>query len=129
MTGMSSPGTGSAGVVVVYDARVSIVRAPLVPGPYGGTVRDWSQATVAPVPFGVEVQPGGRMEDTDNGTRVFVRSGWRLIAPPGRYLPVRPTDRIRVAGWDHDLEVVGDVADWAHAGVGHTELELEETRG
>lgn len=126
---MSSPGTRSGRVVVVYDVRVSIVRAPLVPGPYGGTVRDWSQATVIPILYGVELQPGGRMEDTDNGTRVFVRSGWRLLTPPGRYLPVLATDRIRPAGWDHDLEVVGDVADWAHDGVGHTEIDLEVVHG
>lgn len=113
----------------MFNTRVSVVSAPLVPGAYGGLVRDWSAATVTPVPFGVELQPGGRFEDSDNGTRVFVRSGWRLFTPPGTRLALEPTDRIRVDGSSRDLAVVGDVADWDHPVVGHTEVELEECRG
>lgn len=113
----------------MFDQRISIVTAPLVPGPYGAPVRDWNQATVRRVPFGVELQPGGRMEDTDNGTRVFVRSGWRLFTPPGTRLDVEATDRIRIDGWSNDLDVVGDPAPWTHPVLGHTELDLEEAHG
>lgn len=113
----------------VYSARISVVTAPVVAGAYGGMVRDWDQATVRRVPFGVELQPGGRMEETENGSRVFVRSGWRLITPPGRLLDVAPTDRIRVDGWDHDLDVVGETGDWDHPMLRHTELDLEVSHG
>lgn len=113
----------------MYSARVSVVSAPLVRGAYGGMVRDWDAATVTPVPFGVELQPGGRMEDTENGTRVFVQSGWRLITPPGRVLTVEPTDRIRVDGWEDDLDVVGEAAAWEHPLLRHTELDLEVSHG
>lgn len=114
----------------MYDAQISVVSAPLVPdGAYGGLVRDWSQASVRRVPYGVELQPGGRMEETENGTRVFVQSGYRLITPPGRVLHVEPTDRIRVDGWEDDLDVVGETGDWDHPLMRHTELDLEVTRG
>lgn len=113
----------------MFNARVSVISAPMIPGPYGGLIRDWDHPVIRAVPYGVELQPGGRMEDSDNGTRVFVQSGWRLITPPGRYLAVLATDRIRVSGRDGDLAVVGDGSDWAHDAVGHTELELEAIHG
>lgn len=112
----------------MFDTLVEIVTPGLVPG-YGEDEFDWdTPASVEPVPFGVEVQPASRVEDDDGGKRVFVQSGFRLICPPGCFLEVEPTQRVRVPGVG-DCDVVGDRADWWHTTHGHTSLQLEVARG
>lgn len=112
----------------MFDTSVEIVTAGEVMG-YGEMEPDWENpASVEPVPFGVEVQPSGRFEDDDGGRRVFVQSGFRLICPPGYFLDVTPTQRVRVPGIG-DCDVMGDRADWWHHSHGHTSLQLEVARG
>lgn len=112
----------------MFGTDVEIVTPGTRPG-YGRDELDYDNpAAVEPVPFGVEVQPAGRFEDDAGGRRVFVQSGFRLICPPGQFLDVSATQRIRVPGIG-DCDIVGDRADWWHRTHGHTSLQLEVVNG
>ncbi|MFC3849743.1 hypothetical protein ACFORJ_06140 [Corynebacterium hansenii] len=114
----------------MYDRRISIVTPGTTTDGYSGvTVPDWATATVTEVPFGVEVQPRMTTEDTDDGRRVFIQVGWRVISPPGHVIPLGDLDRIRVEGMADDLDVVGNPGTWEHTSMRHSEIDVEVARG
>ncbi|WP_182359563.1 hypothetical protein [Tomitella gaofuii] len=91
---------------------------------------------VSPVDFGVEVQMLGASEEVTGGGgqqaqdayRQAVRTGYRIVSPPGTHIDVAPQCRVRVPGIG-DLDVVGDPDQRLHPRVGHTTIRCERKVG
>lgn len=95
---------------------VDVVRAPLVSGSYGGTVRNWGAATTT---SGVPafVQPQTSSEQVADAQRVVTR--WRIFLGP--YADLEPTDRVVYGGDTFDVD--GDVE--THRGMSGGDHHLE----
>lgn len=94
------------------------------------TTLDWSDPEKVPVEFRVSVQPLSSSEGPVERPQVVTT--WQLITPPGRDLPLRSTDRIRLMS-GMEFAVVGDVQRWPHpikpGAVHHVEAMLEMVSG
>lgn len=114
----------------IFTDRVSIVRAGVKPGDYGGTEQDWGHPEVIEVPNPVSVQPTASTDLEDSPSRQAVQATHRLYTrPPDLLDQLQPTDRIRVSGWPFDLDVVGTPAHWRTRALRHTEVDLKEIHG
>lgn len=83
------------------------LRAPLVENRYGGTDKDWDNASRLVV-AGCECAPRVEGEDITGG-REGVVIGWDIYTPPD--VDIAPTDRVEVRGVAHDVD--GQPADWS----------------
>ncbi|WP_010541899.1 hypothetical protein [Dietzia alimentaria] len=97
----------------------------------GAPSPDWTlPPEKVPVGFYVSVQPLTSSEGPVERPQVV--TGWQLITPPGRDLPLRSVDRVRTAA-GQVFAVVGDVLRFPHPikpnGVHHVEVMLERVSG
>lgn len=97
----------------------------------GAPSPDWTlPPEKVPVDFPVSVQP--LMSSEGSAERPQVVTGWQLITPPGRDLPLRSIDRVRTAA-GQVFSVVGDVLRYPHPmrlnAVHHLEVMLERVSG
>lgn len=79
-----------------FTTTITILRARTVMGRYAseGSL-DWTNPDRIAVDFPVTVQPLSSSEgDVD---RPSTTTGWQLITPPGRDLPLGPHDRVELA--------------------------------
>lgn len=114
---------------LIFTERITIIRARMVPGEYGGLVEDWDQAEEIPYPHPVSVQPVTSTEDAD-GRAHLVTDRWRVFTkPPHLIEKLRPTDRIRVDTWGEVLWAVARPLHWRTAILPHSEFDLEVIRG
>ena len=105
---------------------VTVVRAPLAAGRYGGQSRDWSNATRTDYP-GVCVQPVSSTEDVRD--RELLVGMFTLFTSRGQDIDLLATDRIEWGGIT--LQVDGDVNRWPAPGGGvhHVEASLKQVSG
>ncbi|GAA0954999.1 phage head completion protein [Nonomuraea longicatena] len=87
----------------LYRDSVAVLRAALVPGPYG-EVRDWPNSQVVYTALPASVQPvRGRDEltsDQDQDRETGVTT-WRVYTP--RQADIRVSDRVRYSGQLHEV--------------------------
>jgi hypothetical protein len=67
---------------------VSVVRAPLIAGPYGTQIRNWAGAITAT--YAAQVSPESSIEVVGDEARTVTR--WRLFAGPDA--DIQATDRV-----------------------------------
>lgn len=105
---------------------VTVVRAPLVAGRYGGQSRDWTNATRTAYP-GVCVQPVSSTEDVRD--RELLIGKYTLFTSRGQDIDLLATDRIEWNGIT--LQVDGDPNRWPAPGGGvhHVEALLKGVTG
>jgi len=106
--------------------EVTVVRAPLTPGRYGGQTRDWAAATRT-VYEGVSVQPTGSTEDIRD--RELLIGRYTLFTSRGFDIDLLATDRVEWNGLT--LQVDGDPNRWPAPGGGvhHVEASLKQVTG
>lgn len=114
----------------IFTEQVSIIRARIVPGDYGGTQLDWTDPEVIPFENPVSVQPVSSADAEDTQRRHAITATHALYTrPPDLLEELRPGDRVRVTGWPHDLSVEGTPAHWRTEYLRHTEVDLKEIHG
>lgn len=79
----------------------TVVRAPLVAGPYGNSARDWANATRAT--YAVQVSPMSATEVIGDEARTITQ--WKLFGGPD--VDIEATDRVEWNGGT--FEVAGEV--------------------
>lgn len=111
--------------LLTFDT-VTVVRAPLAAGRYGGQTRDWSSATRTPY-TGVSVQPAGSTEDVRDREELVNR--FQLFTSRGQDIDLLATDRVEWGGLT--LQVDGDPNRWPAPGGGvhHVEASLKRVAG
>jgi hypothetical protein len=113
-----------------FDQSATRLRAPIVTDRHNNRARNWEAASRMPI-VGVAIQPFGRAEQNDAGSRDRITSGWTLQTPPGRDLDLLATDRVELSD-GVVCEVLGEVArhmDPFGRGVHHVEVALQRTTG
>lgn len=101
---------------------VTIVRAPIIAGPYNSNEFDWSAATRVSVR--AEVQPLSSSEDMVGQDRTLTR--WRVFLPPTADLVY--TDRVEHDGATYEVD--GDVERHKLRGIlHHLEAVLQKVSG
>ncbi|AIT60164.1 hypothetical protein [Corynebacterium doosanense] len=115
---------------MIFTENVTIIRARLVRGDYGGQVEDWENPEEIPVGFPVSVQPQ-QGDEQENGRSHHTVERYRLYTqPPNLLLDLRDTDRIRVDTWgDMQWEVQGKPLHWRTEFLAHSEVDMEVIRG
>lgn len=114
-----------------FTTTVTILKPTRRSSPYASEeVLDWSDPKRIEVEFPVSVQPLSSSEGSPE--RPTVVTGWQLITPPGRDLPLDPQDRVELAiGGTYNVD--GDVLRFPHPTrlntVHHLEALLELRRG
>lgn len=109
----------------LYSQSVTVVRAPLVSDPYGGSERDWANATRTILP-GVDVQPAESAETL--GDRQTVITGWQMRTQPGVDADIVATDRVEYDATT--LMVDGEVGRYVRdSRVHHIEVRLKRVTG
>ena len=105
---------------------VTVVRAPLATGRYGGQTRDWTNAVRTPYP-GVCVQPVSSTEDVRD--RELLIGKYTLFTSRGQDIDLLATDRVEWNGLT--LQVDGDPNRWPAPGGGvhHVEASLKQVSG
>lgn len=116
-----------------FTTSITILQPLRAVGRYSSGVDpyDWTlPPTRVPVDFPVSVQPLTSSEGPPE--RPTVVTGWQLIGPPGRDLPLRPQDRVEAASGEV-YSVDGDVLRFPHPtrmnAVHHVEAMLERVKG
>lgn len=114
-----------------FTSRITILRPTVVEDEFSsGTTLDWSKPERVPVDFLVSLQPLTSTEGPVERPQVI--TGWQLITPPGRDLPLRSIDRVESAA-GQVLAVIGDILRFPHPirpeGVHHVEAMLERVTG
>ncbi|EEI16273.1 phage head completion protein [Corynebacterium lipophiloflavum] len=115
---------------MIFTERITILRARIVDGEYGGKEEDWTNPVEIPVTFPVSVQPVGS-EETESAASHQVSDKWRVFSePPNLIEELRPTDRVRVDTWGGiELDVAARPLHWRTEFLAHTECDLEVIRG
>ena len=113
-----------------FTTTITILRPTVGEDEFGTDSLDWSDPEPVPVDFMVSVQPLSSSEGP--AERPQVVTGWQLISPPGRDLPLRSIDRIRIPS-GMVFAVIGDILRFPHPmtpnGVHHVEAMLERASG
>lgn len=106
--------------------EVTVVRAPLTAGRYGGQTRDWTAATRTTYQ-GVSVQPAASSEDVRD--RELLIDRYTLFTSRGADIDLLATDRVEWNGLT--LQVDGGVERWPAPGGGvhHVEAALKQVSG
>lgn len=114
-----------------FTSQIAILRPKVVEDEFSsGTTLDWSSPDEVPVEFLVSVQPLASSEGPVERPQVV--TGWQLITPPGRDLPLRSIDRVKMPS-GLTFAVIGDILRFPHPikpnGVHHVEAMLERVSG
>lgn len=111
---------------ILASDTVTVIRAPLTTGRYGGKTRDWPNATRTDYP-GVCVQPVSSTEDVRD--RELLIGKYMLFTSRGQDIDLLATDRVEWNGIT--LQVDGDPNRWPAPGGGvhHVEASLKEVSG
>lgn len=111
---------------ILATDSVTVVRAPLVAGRYGGQTRDWTTATRTAYD-GVCVQPVSSTEDVRD--RELLVGRFTLFTSRGSDIDLLATDRVEWNGIT--LQVDGDPNRWPMPGGGihHVEASLKQVTG
>lgn len=111
---------------ILATETITVLRAPLVPNPYGSKTRDWTNPARTDV-AGVSIQPATTTEDVRD--REQLANTYQLFTPRGIDLDLLATDRVEWNG--RVLQVVGDPNRWPAPGGGvhHVEATLKEVTG
>lgn len=111
---------------ILATDSVTVVRAPLATGRYGGQTRDWTAATRTAYD-GVCVQPVSSTEDVRD--RELLVGRFTLFTSRGFDIDLVATDRVEWNGIT--LQVDGDPNRWPMPGGGvhHVEASLKQVSG
>lgn len=114
-----------------FTTTITILKAKRVKGKYSSQeTLDWSDPNRIEVGFPVSVQPLSSSEGDPE--RPTVVTGWQLLTPPGKDLPLDPEDRVELAiGGTYSVD--GDILRFPHPtrmnAVHHVEVMLELRTG
>lgn len=114
-----------------FTTTITILKATRRSSRYASEeVLDWSDPQRVKVDFPVSVQPLSSSEGSPE--RPTVVTGWQLIGPPGKDLPLGPQDRVELAiGGTYNVD--GEVLRFPHPTrmntVHHVEVMLELRSG
>lgn len=113
-----------------FTTKISILRGREILDEFDSRI-DWSDPEEIEVEPLVSLQPATSSEGPVERPQVV--TWWTLVTRPGHDLPLRSTDRVRVAGSGMALSVVGDVQRWPHpivpGAVHHVEAQLQVVSG
>lgn len=113
-----------------FTTSITILRPKVEEDEFASEALDWTDPEEVAVDFMVSVQPMSSSEGPADRPQVI--SGWQLISPPGRDLPLRSIDRIRIPS-GMVFAVIGDILRFPHPmkpnGVHHVEAILERVSG